>query len=96
MLIVKNDGDVSDLNEDQLAMLKKVFCHFSPRLEDAVYLFETVHGFIASFEVKKELLPAFQEDSAGRFDSDELMLLNDISKECRHFSIGVLSIKIGF
>ena len=96
MLIEKNDSDVKELNKSQLIMLNKVFCHFSARLENTVHLFETIQGFIARFEINPKLIPAFDDNLAGRFSSRELTLFNDISKECRFFSVGVQCIQIGF
>ena len=96
MDIIRDDCYVNELNDKQLVMLKKIFDHFSPQLKSKVYLFETIHGFIVNFIVKKPIFSFDNKDVPARIDESDVLLLAEISPICRFICVGTSKIQVGF
>ena len=94
MNLIKNDPYVASIDCAKMALIRQVFDKYP--IQDKVYLFETIHGHIATLNFKAGRFLPHQENTPARLDNEELQFWIQLAPKLRWFEVGHGIIEIAF
>ena len=94
MELIKNDEFVADLNKKQLSVVASFEVEYP--LAESGFLFETIHGHIASLPIAEGRYLPHDKGNPRRMDKDDFAFLSALGDDVRWVEFAVDKIKVGF